>query len=345
MNLPNLLQESVGFSFMTTADACVATTVADCVLKGVRLETDKDVSWEKLWYSTGISNPLTRIMVSPIRPLNLVTAVARFAWMIGGNNRVEDIAFYEPKVRGFSDDGLTVPGSDYGLRLVQPRPGLNQIEGVIRRLKEEPFSRQAASVVWQPEDAVRESSDIPCTFGLFFHVRDGALHMSVNMRSNNAFRILPFNIFEFTMLQEIVATELGLPVGLYHIWAASMHVYENKHEWDLTAKLANTVRSGTVPAPIFMAPMPLEFSALGQAQLLARYEAGLRHSCTPQEHFDMLDAASVEMHPYWHGLLGILACWMQAKRGWTMDLLTVPEPYRNIIESNIEYMLEKEGKR
>jgi thymidylate synthase len=74
-------------------------------------------------------------------------AVARFVWMVSGDDRLADIRFYEEAVTYFSDNQISVPGSNYGTRLFQPRPGLNQIEGVIARLKEDPETRRAAAVV------------------------------------------------------------------------------------------------------------------------------------------------------------------------------------------------------
>src|SRR5207302_676113 len=140
--------------------------------------------------------------------------------------RYADIAFYEPKVKGFTDDGISVPGSSYGRRIVQVRPGLDQLGSAISRLKDDPSSRRAAVTIYQPEDAVRESKDIPCAFGLFYHVRGGELYATLSMRSNNAVQLLPFNVFEFSLLAEVVACELGVPLGPLVYQAASMHVYD-----------------------------------------------------------------------------------------------------------------------
>ena len=294
------------------ADACVTYTIRDC-LSGNKIHTAKDTSNEQLHYQTGLLNPRARIMTNPYRPLNIVVALARFVWMISANNRVEDIAFYEPKVRGFSDDGLTVPGSDYGLRLFQPRPGLNQIQGVINRLNENPLSRQAAAVVWQPEDAARADGslgDIPCTHGLFFHVRDLSLTMAVTMRSNNAFRILPFNIFEFTMLQELVATEISRSMGPYKVWAASMHTYENERETEPTSEIGRCDPATS----IIMPPMPP--NSMEQAFIVARLEASARHAGTANELSSIWREAEDTLDSYWLELLGVLFTYIAAKRNW-----------------------------
>jgi hypothetical protein len=80
--------------------------------------------------------------------------------MMGANERLEDIAFYQSKVRDYSDDQLTVLGSNYGKRLLAPRANVNQVQGVIERLRgvedaDHPGSsaRRASAVIWQAEDA------------------------------------------------------------------------------------------------------------------------------------------------------------------------------------------------
>lgn len=310
-----------------TADECLQKTVKDC-LAGEYLRTDKDSSYELLHYQTGMSNPRARIICNQHRPLNIVVAVARLAWMLGGNSRLEDIAFYEPKVKGFTDDGLCVPGSNYGQRIFQPRPNLNQIEGVIERLRENPGSRQAAVVVWQPEDAVRESRDIPCTFGLFFHIRNDKLTMAVNMRSNNAFRILPFNLFEFSMLHEIVATELDVALGDYVHWAASMHVYHNEREWTATSNVALDHQDKSIEMPVMAIRDPLL-----QGQLFAQFEARLRHCCSENQFKEIMSDA-LQLDDYWLKLLGVLACWNAARRSYDAPYKTVQEELRDIVRAN-----------
>lgn len=321
-------------TFPATADEMVRRVIRDCIA-GNLVQTEKDTSREQLYYQMGMSNPRARILTSPHRPLNLVVAVARFAWLVGANNRVEDIAYYEPKVAGFSDDGLTVPGSDYGMRLFQPRPGLDQIQGVIKRLRDQPLSRQAAAVVWQPEDAVRASRDIPCTHGMFFHVRDDKLHMGVTMRSNNAFRILPFNIFEFSMLHEMVAMEIGVPLGDYNVWAASMHVYVNDREWTPTVGIA----MDNVSESIVMPHMPDHTvnlwpgsSPMQQAKRLASFEAQLRHAWSEARMWEIMAAANNSLESYWLELLGVLFCWGAAKRGYEVPYTTVHTDIRDLVQ-------------
>jgi hypothetical protein len=75
-------------------------------------------SSEILFFQIDTTNPRDRIVLNPARRFNIVEGVGRLVWNIAASNRVEDIAFYQPKVRSFSDNGVSVPGSNYWMRLL-----------------------------------------------------------------------------------------------------------------------------------------------------------------------------------------------------------------------------------
>jgi thymidylate synthase len=257
-------------------------------------------SHELLNYSVVLSNPREKLILNEARRIYLPAAVARFVWMMAGSDRLADIAFYEPKVKSFSDDGIAVPGSSYGQRIMRARPGLNQLEAAIGRLIEDSQSRRAAISVYQPEDAVRSSCDIPCTFGLAYHVRGGKLHATTLMRSNNAFLLLPYNIFEFSLLAEVVAAELNVPLGSLTHYALSMHIYE--HE---VAKSREVIAGYKHPPILRNDPVP-EIPAgskpLEQIKNLVILEAELRHASeglTGSNIDEWLARAEAKLDQYW----------------------------------------------
>lgn len=231
---------------------------------------------EILNFTTIISNPRNRLIYNSARRLTIPAAVARFVWMMAGSDRLADIAYYEPKVNAFTDDNVSVPGSNYGQRILHPRPGLNQLNAVIERLKEDPQSRRAAISIYHPEDAVRNSKDIPCTFGVFYHIRNGSLHATTIMRSNNAFILLPYNVFEFSLLAEVVAVEVGVPLGTLTHFAASMHIYEEHLEG--SRKVVATYKTESKPESVAPIPtMPADPKPLEQINKLVILEAEIRH--------------------------------------------------------------------
>lgn len=229
-----------------SVDLAYRETLLAVLLDGAEVtSTDEDSvgggrkTRERRNHSLEIPQATDRVVTCVANCLRPMLAVGRFLWMMAGSDRLDDIRFYESKglagdrskgVGGFSDDGLSVPGSDYGSRLFRPRPGTDQVAACIRLIQEDPTTRRAAMTVYQPEDAGRISADIPCTFGVLLSPRDSALHLTVVMRSNNAWFLLPYNIFEFTLLGEIIASETGLKLGTYHHFAVSMHLYED--DWE-----------------------------------------------------------------------------------------------------------------
>jgi thymidylate synthase len=286
------------------ADAALRSTLVAIIDFGESTDGQGDAPAmrELIAYQTGLRDPLARIVATPSRRLNPIGAVARFVWMVAGNDRLADIKFYEPKVANYTDNGLTVPGSSYGRRMFEPRPGLDQIAGAVARLRKDAASRRAAAVIWDPSDAVRESHDIPCAFGMFFHSRGDGLVATTVMRSNNAVRLLPYNVFEFSLLGEVVAAEIDVPLAAYVHWAASMHILDQYGEMEQARRLAAAGPTTSVRMP----EMPRDPSPLRQTSALARHEADVRHASGPVAITAVRDTAARELDPYWLALLDVL---------------------------------------
>jgi hypothetical protein len=269
---------------------------------------------EHLNYSFILTDPLQRVA----ERLPLYAATARIVWMMSANNRLPDIAFHVPAVASFTDDELTVPGSSYRMRLRQPQPGLDQVLGAIDRLKKQPDGRQAAVTIFHPMDAVRPSADIPCAFGMLFHNRGGSLLTTVIMRSNNALKLLHFNLFEFSLLAEVVAVEAGLTLGPITYFAGSMHLYDDD------AHQAGQFLGTQVSVPPTLVPMPTDVSPLRELITLAKFEAALRHGSAALNSHSVkgwLDRAAEQLHPYWAQFAFVLVAGVAANvNRRTLDL-------------------------
>lgn len=294
-----------------TADAAFRGVIADLLdgaaavaPVGEGAEKVQDSTRERLGYRFILEDMRARIVASGLHSLDLRAAVARFVWMASGNNRLADIAFYVPKAKDFTDDDIVMPGSSYGHRMRYPSPGIDQIEGVIARIRKDPVSRRAAVSVFHPNDAVRDSRDIPCLFGLIFHPRDGVLHASVMMRSNNAATLLPFNLFELSMLSEVVAVEAGLMPGQLFYTAGSMHLYDR----DRDRLLAGVPGAGACRSQPMVA-MPIDPSPLAQIKALALFDADLRHASGGigiHNVGEWISRAQADLHAYWRPLAYML---------------------------------------
>jgi thymidylate synthase len=298
---------------------------------------------EILNYHFVLEYPMQRLLNSSNRSFKLPGAIARFVWMMAANNRLADIEFYwGNKITPFTDDGYTIPGSSYGARMFNSSPGLDQIEHIIKRLKQDHSTRRAAVSIYLPVDAIRESKDIPCTFGLFYHIRENKLISTVVMRSNNAFILLPYNLFEFSLLAEIIAKEVGVEMGAMHYHAMSMHVYsENYEQAQKIVGDKNSTLSYEFPA------MPREPSPMEEVKKLIRLEAKVRHisaglnSSNINEWLNNSisigdgDNDKITLSSYWKQFYYLLLYFMVSKRQDAEALQKVAsfieEPYRSYL--------------
>jgi len=110
---------------------------------------------------------------------------------------------------------------------------IDQIHRAYSILKSNPTSRQVALQIWDPsqdlpsQDGAPVSEDIPCNVIALLKIREGRLYWTQVMRSNDVMRGLPYNIIQFTMLQELFASWLGCEIGSYAHIADSLHIYKD----------------------------------------------------------------------------------------------------------------------
>lgn len=187
-------------------------------------------SLEKLGISITIQDPVQRVCMVPARRTNIVFNFAEALWYLSGSNRTEEIAYYAPSVRKYSMDGRILTGTAYGVRLfgVLPSVGASQWDRVVDVLKQDdPSSKRAVISIYDAcEDITQHNIDVSCTICLQFLLRMGRLHLVVFMRANDAYRGIVSDVFSFTLLQEVMARQLGVQIGQYHHMVGSMHVYK-----------------------------------------------------------------------------------------------------------------------
>ena len=85
-------------------------------------------------------------------------------------------------------------------------------------------------------DGAPADDDIPCNVTSMPKVRDGRLEWLQVIRSNDVFRGLPYNLVQFTCLQEILAGWLNVECGTYNQVSDSLHVYERNTDDVLGSK-------------------------------------------------------------------------------------------------------------
>jgi len=213
---------------------------------------------ENLFTSFAITNPRDRLLFIPERKFSLQYVMAEILWYLSGNNETEWIANYSQFWRDISDDGKTA-NSAYGARIFLPHeriggwkapPDWNQWEFVKEELRADPDSRRAVIHIRTAQDSFLAKKDVPCTLSLQFFIRDKKLHMIVQMRSNDLILGTALDVPAFTFMQELMALELGVDVGVYYHTSNSMHVYER--HYDMCEKILNaeTTLASTAMPPL-----------------------------------------------------------------------------------------------
>lgn len=187
-------------------------------------------SLETLGVDLKIKNPIQRVCQVPARKTNIVFNFAEALWYLSGSNLTDTIAYYAPSLRRYSADGKVLHGTAYGPRLFASCgvDGPSQWDRVVEILaNEDPDTKRAAITIFDPdEDISLRNIDVSCTMCLQFLLRSGHLHLVVFMRANDAYRGMVSDVFSFTFLQEVMARQLGVPIGEYHHMVGSMHLYK-----------------------------------------------------------------------------------------------------------------------
>lgn len=101
------------------------------------------------------------------------------------------------------------------------------VANLVDLLKGDPDSRQAVLTIFDSgRDLGRtDQLDLPCTVSIQFLWRE-RLEMRVQMRSNDVWLGLPYDLGQFAMLQAAVAQALGTRPGEYTHTAQSLHLYD-----------------------------------------------------------------------------------------------------------------------
>jgi thymidylate synthase len=206
--------------------------------------------------------PLERVLMNPVRDCNPFFHLFESLWMLAGRRDVAPVAYYNAKMKDFSDDGMAF-NSPYGYRWREafvgkeavsrffeakeegqeyPKyfhfcsnpPGfywIDQLAVIIDQLKRKPDSRRCVLQIWSVEDdllKIDATKDNACNTQAYFLInpQTGALDITVCNRSNDLiWGCLGANAVQFSFLLEYMAACIGVPVGRYHQVTNNLHYY------------------------------------------------------------------------------------------------------------------------
>jgi thymidylate synthase len=244
-----------------------------------------------------LRNPRARLSRSETKG-KVFSALGELFWYLSKENKLNFMEYYLPGVYAEnSDDGISVR-SGYGERFFSYNEN-NQIQNIINLLRDKPTTRRAVIQLFDASDLSQEFKSIPCTCTLQFIIRNDQLNLLVNMRSNDAYRGLPHDVFAFTMLQEIIARSVNVDVGIYKHCVGSLHLYE-----DCQDKARVYLNEGW-QSPVPMESMPSEdpWAAINIVQDIEEQARS----------FKEIDLLNIKLAPYWVDICRLLVVFQKWK--------------------------------
>lgn len=204
-----------------------------------------------------IQHPCDRYVTIKERKWNKYLGFVESLWIAQGLNNMEMPYTYLKRLMEFSDDRQYMRAG-YGPRIrkyngnpyqykIDDMHGysknkmtvamIDQLEFVVDILKKDINTRQALISIHDPakDDFDVENNmellitkDQPCTRVLQFMMVDDKLNLTAYFRSNDLiWGLSAVNVFNFTFMQEYVASILGVPVGKYYHVVNNLHIYTN----------------------------------------------------------------------------------------------------------------------
>ena len=113
----------------------------------------------------------------------------------------------------------------FGIPFCEFEDGIDQIQYLIEKAKEEPISRKLQVTTWIPWKDLKISG-APCLQRLWFRIVDNKfLILETMWRSRDLFKAWGSNAVVMVSLGELIANELGLKLVQYVDFSNSLHIY------------------------------------------------------------------------------------------------------------------------
>ena len=203
--------------------------------KGNYRKSDKGEVLELKRAISELRNPLSRYLNIPGRNNNVFASIAETFWILAGRSNVDGwLESFIPRATLYINENSHDWYIAYGKQIYRD----GQLASVITRLRESVHTRQAVlSIFDSTKETVQslinnlgttESKDLSCNNILYFSTDNTGKRLDLHVcnRSNDIiYGAYAINVFEFTVLQELVAAAVGLDLGVYSVYHNNLHVY------------------------------------------------------------------------------------------------------------------------
>ena len=164
------------------------------------------------------------------KKLHLKSIIYELLWFLRGDTNVKWLQERGVSIWDEWADAAGELGPVYGYQWRHWRTPegaeIDQIEKVVRSLRDRPDSRRHIVTAWNPADVDRMALP-PCHALFQFYVADGALSCQMYQRSADLFLGVPFNIASYALLTRMVAQVTGLRAAEFVLTLGDAHLYLN----------------------------------------------------------------------------------------------------------------------
>ena len=167
------------------------------------------------------------------KKLHLRSIIVELLWFLRGETNVKYLHDHDVTIWDEWADAEGELGPVYGHQWRSwPTPGgrnIDQIEGLISQIRENPDSRRLIVSAWNVADIDRMALP-PCHALFQFYVADGKLSCQLYQRSADYFLGVPFNIASYALLTYMFAQQCDLQPGEFVWTGGDVHLYTNHLE-------------------------------------------------------------------------------------------------------------------
>ena len=164
------------------------------------------------------------------KKLHTKSIIYELLWFLQGSTNVRYLQEHGVRIWNEWADANGDLGPVYGSQWRSWPDGnggtIDQIENVVRDIKETPDSRRLIVCAWNVAD-IDKMKLPPCHTLFQFYVSEGALSCQLYQRSGDVFLGVPFNIASYALLTMMVAQVCGLKPGRFIHTLGDAHIYLN----------------------------------------------------------------------------------------------------------------------
>jgi thymidylate synthase len=180
------------------------------------------------------------------KKIHIKSIIHELLWFLKGDTNISYLREHNVNIWNEWADGDGELGPIYGYQWRSwPTPNghsIDQIEQVIKQLKQTPNSRRMIVSAWNvadlPDESISPQQNVvngkmalaPCHAFFQFYVADGKLSCQLYQRSCDTFLGVPFNIASYALLTHMVAQQTDLQVGDFIWTGGDVHLYLNHLE-------------------------------------------------------------------------------------------------------------------